>query len=79
MVCAVHTFESKWRVFYKEGSMIDELGQSVRTSSISFARIFQLACSCSSMIPLCKSMERSFNLCIIKIHIVICANHFNDR
>lgn len=34
-----HTLELKWHVFYEEGSMINELGQSVRTSSISFACI----------------------------------------
>lgn len=34
-----HTLELKWHVFYEEGSMINELDQSVRTSSISFACI----------------------------------------
>lgn len=76
MMCAVHTFESKWCVFYKEGSMIERT-RSICTNEFDF---FRSHISINLlMIPLCKSMERGFNLCIIKIHIVICANHFNDR
>lgn len=37
MMCAVHTFESKWRVFYKEGSMIERT-RSICTNEFDFFR-----------------------------------------